>query len=74
VLTGLHRQDYQKTGSDLRTGIQATATRRTLHVNDQLPVQDEYRALVTQLLTTQAPALSGRPLHDVTSVGAATAR
>jgi tRNA(His) 5'-end guanylyltransferase len=28
--TGLHWQGYQKTGSDPRTGIQATATRRTL--------------------------------------------
>jgi hypothetical protein len=45
-----------------------------LHINDQLSVKDEYRALVMQLLTTQAPALPRQPLHDVTSVGAATAR
>lgn len=67
--TGLHWQDYQKAGRDPRTGIQTTATRRTLHVNDTLPVKDEYRALVTQILITQAPGLPGRPLHDITSVG-----
>lgn len=71
--TGLHWRDYQKTGSDPRTGIQATATRRTLPINDQLPVKDEHRALVMQILTIQTPALPGRPLHDATSVGAATA-
>lgn len=69
--TGLHWQDYQKTGSDPRTGNQTTATRRTLHINDQLPVKDEYRALVMQALTTEAPALPRQPLHSVTSVGAA---
>ena len=70
--TGLQWQDYEKTGSDPRTGIQTTATRRTLHINDQLPIKDEYRALVMQALTTQTPALPGRPLHGVTSVGTAT--
>jgi len=54
--TGLQWQDHQKAGSDPRTGTQATATRRTLHVNDMLPVKDEYRALVTQILATHAPA------------------
>jgi Thg1 C terminal domain len=68
--TGLHWLGYQKTGSDPRTGIQATATRRMLHINDQLPVKDEYRALVMQVLTTEAPALPRQPLHGVTSVGA----
>lgn len=71
--TGLHWQDYRKAGSDPRTGIQTTAIRRTLHINDQLPVKDEYRALVTQILTTQTPALPGRPLPGVTSAGAVAA-
>ena len=50
--TGLYWQDYQKSGNDPRTGVETIATRRTLHIDNQLPAKDDYRALVTQILTT----------------------
>jgi tRNA(His) guanylyltransferase len=48
---GLRWQPYSKTGSDPRTGAEATATRRRLHIDDQLAMKDEYRAMVTLAIT-----------------------
>jgi tRNA(His) guanylyltransferase len=49
----LYWEDYGKTGNDPRTGAETTAIRRRLTINGQLPVKDEYRAMVTQLLTSR---------------------
>lgn len=48
---GLSWQAYRKTGHDPRSGAAATATRR-LQVDDQLPMGDEYRAMVTAAVQT----------------------
>lgn len=48
---GLHWQAYRKPGNDPRTGTETVAIRRRLHINDQLPVKDEYRAMVTAAVT-----------------------
>ena len=47
--TGLYWQDHSKTGHDPRTGADAANTRRRLHTDDQLPVKDQYRALIQNL-------------------------
>jgi hypothetical protein len=43
---GLSWQEYEKQGVDPRTSAETTAIRRRLCLNDDLPVKDEYRALV----------------------------
>lgn len=48
---GLSWEEYEKQGVDPRTGATATALRRRLRVDDQLPVKDGYRALVTAAIT-----------------------
>jgi tRNA(His) guanylyltransferase len=53
---GLRWQDYAKSGRDPRTGAEATAVRRRLLADDQLPVKDQYRAMVTAALDAP-PAL-----------------
>lgn len=47
-------QSYRKPGSDPRTGTETIAIRRRLHIDDQLPVKDEYRAMVTAAVTVPA--------------------
>jgi tRNA(His) 5'-end guanylyltransferase len=49
--TGLRWQEYTKPGRDPRTGTEVAAIRRRLHADSQLPVKDEYRAMVTAALT-----------------------
>jgi tRNA(His) 5'-end guanylyltransferase len=44
---GLYWQAYRKDGHDPGSGTVAAGVRRRLHIDDQLPVTDEYRALVT---------------------------
>jgi tRNA(His) guanylyltransferase len=44
--TGLYWQSSEKPGLDPRTGQATTAIRRSLHIEDQLPVKDDYRALI----------------------------
>lgn len=53
---GLRWQAYSKTGSDPRTGTERLAVRRRLHVDDQLPMKDEYRAMVTAAITSDRRA------------------
>jgi len=48
----MHWEDYSKPGNDPRTGAETTAIRRRLKIDDQLPVKDEYHAMVTHLLTS----------------------
>lgn len=48
--TGLYWQPYLKTGHDPRDGSVAVTTRRRLHVDDELPVKDDYRAMISALL------------------------
>jgi tRNA(His) 5'-end guanylyltransferase len=50
---GLYWQAYSKPGNDPRTGTETTAVRRRLHVNDQLPMKDEYRAMITAAVTSE---------------------
>jgi tRNA(His) guanylyltransferase len=57
---GLRWQDHPKPGRDPRTGAEATAVRRRRAVDDQLPVKDQYRAMVTAALDGSADA-AGRP-------------
>jgi tRNA(His) 5'-end guanylyltransferase len=52
---GLSWQAYEKTGVDPRTGAETTAVRRRLHLDNELPVKDEYRALVTAAITPATP-------------------
>jgi tRNA(His) 5'-end guanylyltransferase len=49
----LHWEDYRKSGNDPRTGTDTIAIRRRLQINDRLPIKDEYRAMVTNLVTTE---------------------
>lgn len=56
---GLRFEDYAKTGFDLRTGAEATAIRRRLWVDEQLPVKDDYRAMVTAALDGSVATASG---------------
>jgi tRNA(His) guanylyltransferase len=49
---GLYWQTYRKTGHDPRSGAEAVATRRRLLVDDQLPIKDEYRAMVTAAVSS----------------------
>jgi tRNA(His) guanylyltransferase len=49
---GLRWEDYPKTGHDPRTGTPATAIRRRLRIDDQLPMKDQYRAMVLAAVTT----------------------
>jgi hypothetical protein len=44
-------EEYRKTGSDPRTGAETEAVRRRLRVVDELPLKDDYRALVTAAIT-----------------------
>jgi len=43
---GLRWQEYVKTGHDLRTGAEAATVRRMLYIDEQLPLGDDYRAMV----------------------------
>jgi tRNA(His) 5'-end guanylyltransferase len=52
---GLSWQAYEKPGVDPRTGAETTAVRRRLHLDNELPVKDEYRALVTAAITPATP-------------------
>lgn len=52
--TGLLWEEYQKTGSDPRTGEETEAVRRRLRVIDELPVKDDYRAMVMTAITSEA--------------------
>jgi tRNA(His) 5'-end guanylyltransferase len=49
---GLRWEDYPKTGHHPRTGTPATAIRRRLRIDDQLPMKDQYRAMVLAAVTT----------------------
>jgi hypothetical protein len=49
---GLCWEDYPKTGHDPRTGTPATTIRRRLRIDDQLPMKDQYRAMVLAAVTT----------------------
>jgi tRNA(His) 5'-end guanylyltransferase len=49
---GLRWQSQRKPGNDPRTDTETTAVRRRLHVDDELPVKDEYRAMVMAAVTT----------------------
>jgi tRNA(His) guanylyltransferase len=49
---GLHWQESEKEGSDPRYGIKTVAIRRHLHINDDLPVKDDYRAMVAAAIMT----------------------
>lgn len=51
---GLRWQEYVKTGRDPRTGVEATAVRRRLSIDDQLPLKDQYRAIVAAALAASA--------------------
>jgi tRNA(His) guanylyltransferase len=44
--TGRYWQSSENPGLDPRTAQATTAIRRSLHVEDQLPVKDDYRALI----------------------------
>jgi len=54
--TGLYWHSFEKPGQDPRTGQATTAIRRELQVDDQLPVKDEYRALVQTAITCAGQA------------------
>jgi tRNA(His) guanylyltransferase len=54
--TGLYWKAHVKAGRDPRSGAEAVATRRRLHIDDQLPVKDQYRVLITSLATAAMPA------------------
>ncbi|MBO0822975.1 MAG: tRNA 5'-guanylyltransferase [Actinobacteria bacterium] len=56
---GLRWEDYAKTGLDPRTGAEATAIRRRLCIDEQLPVKDQYRAMVMAALDGPAPGAGG---------------
>ncbi|HUY48729.1 MAG TPA: hypothetical protein VMV92_23930 [Streptosporangiaceae bacterium] len=49
---GLYWQTFDKTGVNpqLRAGV--TARRRRLHVDDDLPIKDDYRRLIAMILST----------------------
>jgi tRNA(His) guanylyltransferase len=51
---GLYWQSTGKPGQDPRTGQATTAIRRKLRIDDQLPVKDDYRALITTAITSPA--------------------
>jgi tRNA(His) guanylyltransferase len=55
----LRWQDYAKTGFDPRTGAEATAIRRRLCIDEQLPVKEQYRAMVTAALDGSAAGAGG---------------
>lgn len=50
---GLHWQARLKPGKDPRDGTQATAIRRQLQISDELPIKDDYRAMVTAAITSE---------------------
>lgn len=56
----LRWQDFPKPGRDPRTGTDVIAVRRRLCADDQLPVKDQYRAMVTAALDGTNNA-AGRP-------------
>jgi len=49
---GLRWQSHRKPGNDPRTDTETTAVRRRLHVDNELPVKDDYRAMVMAAVTT----------------------
>jgi tRNA(His) guanylyltransferase len=51
---GLRWQEYVKTGHDPRTGAEATTVRRRLYIDEQLPLGDDYRAMVATALNASA--------------------
>jgi tRNA(His) guanylyltransferase len=51
---GLYWETYSKIGHDPRDGTEAAATRRRLRVDDQLPIKDEYRDLISALISASA--------------------
>jgi tRNA(His) 5'-end guanylyltransferase len=44
-------ETYEKTGHDPVRGVDVQATRRRVHIERELPMKDEYRVLVRDLLT-----------------------
>ncbi len=50
--TGLYWKYLEKPGQDPRTGKATTAIRRELQIDDQLPVKDEYRALIAAAISS----------------------
>jgi tRNA(His) guanylyltransferase len=53
---GLYWQAYSKTGHDPRTGTEAVTIRRRLQIDDQLPIKDQYRAMVTAAVSNDGRA------------------
>jgi tRNA(His) guanylyltransferase len=52
---GLYWETFSKTGRDPRDGTESVTTRRRLKTDDQLPVKEEYRAMISALISP-APA------------------
>ncbi|MCP3802226.1 tRNA 5'-guanylyltransferase [Allokutzneria sp. A3M-2-11 16] len=48
---GLWREDVSREGHDPVRGVDVTTTRRQVHVERELPMKDDYRALVEKLIT-----------------------
>lgn len=47
---GLWWETYEKVGHDPIRGIDVPATRRRIHIERDLPMKDDYRALITRLI------------------------
>jgi tRNA(His) guanylyltransferase len=54
--TGLYWETYRKAGHDPRDGTEALATRRRLRADDEIPIKDDYRAMVADLLAAAVSA------------------
>jgi tRNA(His) 5'-end guanylyltransferase len=69
---GLWWENHSRTGRDPVRGIDVTTTRRRVHVEQDLPMKDAYRALVNRLIGGSSPgdrqfdqtAGEGVPSHD----------
>jgi tRNA(His) guanylyltransferase len=48
---GFHWEEYEKAGLNPVTGQTATATRRRVHINYDLPMKDEYDAFLMTTIT-----------------------
>ena len=61
---GLWWETYEKTGHDPVRGIDVTAVRRRVRVDRDLPMKEEYRALVRDLVTTPPADRGPAPAPD----------
>lgn len=51
---GLYWETFSKVGRDPRDGTESLTTRRRLKTDDQLPIKDEYRAMISALVRVMA--------------------